>query len=607
MILFLISLLAGVLTVLAPCTISLLPIIVGGSLAGGTSIKRAITVTISLGVSVILFTLFLKVSTAFINIPPAFWQIFSGVVIVFLGLTIIFPSIWDRLSFVNSINRESNKLLATGYQKQNIAGDILVGASLGPVFSSCSPTYFLIIATVLPRSFLAGLVYLLAYTFGLCVTLLIVAVAGQKLLERFGAASNPNSIFKKAIGVLFIAIGLAIGFGVEANVELFFANSAAFQKFSGLEEGLINSAGPLNTGSGTSTALIAPGTDYATSNAPAVGASATSSAERISEEAQQYSKSPEITGAAGYINTGGQPITIAGQVAKGNVVLVDFWDYSCINCQREIPYVNAWWNKYKSEGLTIIGVHTPEFAFEKLQSNLQAAVTSLGITYPVVMDNDYATWNAFQNEYWPQIYLINSDGFVVYSHSGEGDYAQTEAAIQKALTQRDQNENLPDTVSTGTVSPNAPEVNAAELGSPETYFGYNRNQPLADGPVGDATTTTMTIPSSLQTNGLYLGGTWTFDAEYAETSDTAAGKIEYQFQAKNVYMVATGNPTAKVRVLLDGKPVGADAGADVDSNSEMTIDQDRLYKIISLPDYGTHTLEIDLESGTLDAYTFTFG
>ena len=213
MILFLISLLAGILTVLAPCTISLLPIIVGGSVGGGRSFKRALVVTGSLGVSVILFTLILKVSTALINIPQGFWQILSGVVIIALGIATIFPALYEHLPFLNSVNRGSNKLLATGYQKKNFIGDMLIGAALGPVFSSCSPTYFLILATVLPRSFLVGMIYLLAYTIGLCGGLLVVTVAGQKLLEKFGVASDPRGWFKRSIGVLFILVGVAILFG----------------------------------------------------------------------------------------------------------------------------------------------------------------------------------------------------------------------------------------------------------------------------------------------------------------------------------------------------------------------------------------------------------
>lgn len=551
MILFLLSLLAGILTVLAPCTISLLPVIVGGSLEGTRSPRRALVVTLSLGVSVILFTLLLKVSTAFIMVPQSFWELFSGVIIMAIGFTMLFPALYDRLGFVARINRSSNKLLATGYMKQNVLGDIIVGAALGPVFSSCSPTYFLIIATVLPKSVFAGSLYLLAYTFGLCATLLLVAVAGQKLLDKFGVASDPSGWLKRGIGALFVIVGLAIALGLDARLELAFANSGILD-ITGIEKSILSNS------STTSPEGYVP-------------------------------KAPEITGAAGYLNTNGAPITIGAQ--KGKVVLIDFWDYSCINCQREIPYVEAWYRKYAADGLVVIGVHTPEFAFEKLQSNVAAAAKSLGITYPIVLDNDYATWNAFNNEYWPQVYLIDATGRIVYSHSGEGEYPVTEAAIQAAL----KSANASSTIPSGTVAPAVTEVDGSQLGSPETYFGAERNRYLANGIQGRVGNQTLTLPTALHFNALYLGGSWNFQGEYAEAT-TPGAAIEYQFDAKNVYMVATGNPSAVLDLYLDGAYV-----------KTITIDADKLYTLFSLPEYGAHVLKIELKSGTLDAYTFTFG
>ena len=181
MILFLIALLAGVLTVLAPCTISLLPVIVGGSIGNEKqSFKKAIVVTVSLGISVIIFTLVLKVSTVFINIPQELWQMFSGIIIFIIGITMIFPSLYENLPWINKLNQGSNKIIAVGYNKKNFWGDVVTGAALGPVFSSCSPTYFLILATVLPRSFGVGVVYLFAYAIGLSGMLLVVCFVGQK-------------------------------------------------------------------------------------------------------------------------------------------------------------------------------------------------------------------------------------------------------------------------------------------------------------------------------------------------------------------------------------------------------------------------------------------
>ncbi|MEO6536821.1 MAG: redoxin domain-containing protein [Candidatus Paceibacterota bacterium] len=597
MILLILALLAGVLTVLAPCTISLLPVIVGGTISGESTFKRAVTVTMSLGISVILFTLILKVSSAFIQVPQSFWQIFSGVIIVAIGLTMVFPALWERISFLNILNRDSNKVMSKGFMKQSFIGDIIVGASLGPVFTSCSPTYFFIIATVLPKSLSAGLIYLFAYAIGLTGALLVIAVVGQRIMGALGVASDPNGWLKRTIGALFIVVGLFIGSGYDAKLELSLANTGFFNVGAIEQKFLAN-------GAVTGERSFSPGNAYLTT--PLVGAQETTEEGRIAAKSARYIPAPEFVTPDGYLNTSeGKPITLAG--LKGQVVLIDVWDYSCINCQREIPYVNAWYQKYQNSGLTIVGVHTPEFAFEKLSSNVAAAAKKLGIHYPIILDNEYQTWNAYHNQFWPQVYIIDSDGFVVYSHSGEGDYAETETAIQKALAERATIQHDSTTIPTGTVTPGATEVDGAKLGSPETYFGYNRNEYLANGPAFSSATRAFTIPENLQANGLYLGGTWSFAKDYAETSASAKGTIAHYFTARDVYLVATSPAGAVLRVTVDGKPVGTNAGEDVSSAGTVQISSDRLYHLVHLSEYGTHTIHIEVESGTLDAYTFTFG
>jgi len=608
MILFLISLLAGVLTVLAPCTISLLPVIVGGSVAEGQNIRRAVVVTVSLGVSVILFTLLLKVSTLFINVPQSFWEIVSGVIIFLLGVTMLFPSLYDRLPWVNKMNLESNKLLATGYNKKNLAGDIIIGAALGPVFSSCSPTYFLILATVLPKSLGAGLIDLFAYAIGLSGALLLVAFAGQKLMQKFGAASDPHGWLKRSVGILFIIIGIAVASGVDRQVETYVTNAGYFD-VSAIEQKILQKELPQSnvlvpTAIDTSTIVVTPSAsgEPTTTSTDALVAATKS---RIALKSLQYPKAPEISDPSAFINTDGQPITIS-QFKGKKVVLVDFWTYSCINCQRTLPYVKAWYDKYSSEGLEIISIHTPEFAFEKDQTNVQNAVNGFGIKYPVVMDNDYGTWNAFGNEFWPHKYLVDIDGFVVYDHAGEGDYDVTEAAIQKALTERANVLGLNTSISKGTVNPSdITTVDGTQLGSEETYFGSNRNDPLANGVPGSPGIQNLTIPDTIRPNGLYLGGTWDFNPEYAETKGPTS--IVFKYQAKNVYFVASAGTPIKAQVLVDGKPAGSMAGSDVSTDGTITIGANKLYHLISNTDYSAHTLEIKIPSAGLDAYTFTFG
>lgn len=221
MTLLIISFIAGVLTVLAPCILPLLPVIVGGSLDNGeTSKKRALTVTFALGVSVILFTLLLKASALLIDIPQDFWKWTSGGIILVFGVITLFPGLWERVSFMAGISRKSNEVLTKGYQKKNFWGDVVVGASLGPIFSACSPTYFVILATVLPAQPLVGMVYLLTYTLGLCLALLFVALVGQRIMERLGVAADPHGWFKRSLGILFIIVAVGIITGYDKKLQI---------------------------------------------------------------------------------------------------------------------------------------------------------------------------------------------------------------------------------------------------------------------------------------------------------------------------------------------------------------------------------------------------
>lgn len=581
MILLLLSFIAGVLTVLAPCVLPLLPVIVGGSVAGGSR-RRAYTICASLGVSVILFTLVLKASTVFVSVPQNAWEWISGGILILFGVVMVFPRLWDSLGFVNILNRSSNRALAVGYQKNSLWGDILMGASLGPVFSSCSPTYFVILATVLPASFFMGTLDLLAYAVGLSGFLLVIALIGQRLVDRLGVAIDPTGWFRRAIGILFIIVGLGVATGGEASLESWLLTRGFDVTF--IEQRLLGA--PI----GSST--------YATSTAAFLSPE---------EKAKVYQKAPELVSPDGYINTNGAPITI-GQFKGQKIVLVDFWTYSCINCQREIPYLKMWYDMYAGQGLEIISVHTPEFAFEHVLSNVQAAVNGFGIKYPVVLDNEYATWNAFGNEFWPRAYLVDIDGYIVYDHAGEGDYDKTEAAIQKALAERSARLGLAAPTSTPPAVPaGVVQVDASKLGSPETYFGAARNEYFGNGTQGKTGVQTLAIPTNLSSNMLYLGGVWNFTNEYSQNA-SAGAQIRYVYDAKNVYLVAASDKMVKIKVTRDGgQPLGAARGADVDANGEVSIQQNRLYTIVQDSDYGVHTIEITIETPGLQAYTFTFG
>jgi cytochrome c biogenesis protein CcdA/thiol-disulfide isomerase/thioredoxin len=591
MVLFLISFLAGILTVLSPCVLPLLPVIVGGSVVGGT--RRAYTICISLGLAVVLFTVLLKASTVFISVPQAFWQIFSGTTLVLFGVVMLFPAFWDSLPFVNTLNRSSNKALAAGYQKNSFWGDVIMGASLGPVFSSCSPTYFVVLATVLPASFGIGLTDLLAYAVGLSGLLFIISLAGQRLVDALGVTIESGGWFRRALGVIFIVLGIAVAFGTEASSEVWLYDHGF--DVTVIEQQLL---GANNT------------------SASGAHGAATTSPMTAAEKALVYQKAPELAGIDGYINTNGQPITI-GQFKGKDVVLIDFWTYSCINCIRTVPYVESWYQKYKDEGLVIVGVHTPEFAFEHVTSNVEQAVKQLGITYPVVQDNEYSTWNAFGNQFWPREYLIDIDGFIVHDHAGEGDYDGTEMAIRQALAERAARLGGQIPASTSTPTGVIP-MNESQIGSPETYFGSARNEYLGSGRQGVNGIQTLSEPQSVLRNTLYLIGKWDFADQYAETpsdvgsSSVGSDRVDYLYDAKNVYFVAgSAAKPIEVEVLRDSKPLTAsEAGKDVyfkDGRSYVSINENRLYDIVKGEDYSQHLLEIIISHPGLQAYTFTFG
>ncbi|MBI5355356.1 MAG: redoxin domain-containing protein [Candidatus Aenigmarchaeota archaeon] len=322
---------------------------------------------------------------------------------------------------------------------------------------------------------------------------------------------------------------------------------------------------------------------------------------RIESKKIRFAPGKEITTPDGFINT--ENITLASLVGK-KVALVDFWTYSCINCQRTIPYLNDWNAKYADKGLVIIGVHTPEFEFEKDYVNVKAAVEKFGIKYPVVLDNDFSTWNAYRNLYWPRKYLIDMDGFIVYDHIGEGGYDDTEREIQRTLKERMDVLKENGTINEEVVKPQGTTIiGLPAIRSPETYFGYLRNSNFDGGKRGVAGIQTLDYPNRVSANRLYLSGTWDFNQEYAES--TGGSKIIFRYQANNVYFVASADSPVKVKLTRDGEPLGEASGDDA-KDSEVEIKDARLYSLIKEKSWGEHTIVMDVPSG-VRAFTFTFG
>ncbi len=586
MTLFIISFIAGVLTILAPCILPLLPVIVGRSISDTTLSKRRLSaIVLSLGFSVFLFTLLLKATTLFVNIPQDFWKYLSGGVIFLFGLVTLFPNLWESLSFTSKVNQESNKVLMGGYQRNNIWGDIIVGASLGPIFSACSPTYFVILATVLPVRPALGILYLLTYIFGLCLALLLVSILGQKIMQKLNVVSDSHGWFKRTLGVIFIlvAIGILTGYDKQLQISLL---DAGFFDVTKVEQNLLDKNKQQEN----------KATDISVPEMPKKEESRIPKNNflTLAQKKEKFVLAPELSSIDGYINTKGQPITISEFKGK-KVVLLDIWTYSCINCRRTIPYLNEWYKKYEEKGLVIIGLHTPEFAFERVLQNVKEAVKDLGIKYPVVLDNDFSTWNAYQNQFWPRKYLIDIDGYIVYDHAGEGDYAGTELAIQKVLDEKNSRIGVKASMDDKTVNPAEKIiVDPNKVNSPEMYFGSARNQYLANGNVGTSNTQMLNVPTNPVLNALYLSGTWSFNPEYAE--NTGEASIVLRYNAKNVYMVASSKDSIDLEVYIDGK-----------FSHIVSIKGEKLYTIIKGEDYGEHTLMLKIKNSALNAFTFTFG
>jgi len=588
MLLLLISFIAGILTVLAPCILPLLPVIIGHSITDTTQSRRRLFVVVaSLGISVILFTLLLKASSLLIDIPQDFWKWISGGIIFLFGLTMVFPNLWEKFSFANTLSIKSNKVLTKGYQKNSVWGDVIIGASLGPIFSACSPTYFVILATVLPVSFFLGIIYLFTYVLGLSLALIAVALVGERIMAKVGKVSDPRGWFKKIFGVIFILVAIAIISGYDKKLQISLLD-AGFLDVTKIEQKLLEKNdkkdvsinGTLNIDENTDVGDKTKGNEESFLN--------------IKEKNKKFALAPDISTPDGFINTNNLPITIS-EFKDKKVVLLDIWTYSCINCQRTIPYLNQWYKEYEDEGLVIIGLHTPEFSFEKVQANVEKAVKDFGIKYPVVLDNDFSTWQAYKNQYWPRKYLIDIDGYIVYDHAGEGQYKETEVAIQKALRERADRLDMNLEVSSNISKPESVvSVESGKVKSPEVYFGSARNEYLANGTAGRTGEQTLLVPSSISFNKLYLSGIWNITSEYAENKEMAS--IVFGYEAKNVYITAGGAEGVEVEIYKDDVFV-----------KKITIKNETLYTLIQDADYGKHVLRIVIPKAGLQAFTFTFG
>lgn len=559
--LLLVSFFAGILTVLAPCVLPLLPVILGGTASNKNKWYPYIVIA-SLGVSIFLFTLLLKATSLLINIPPAFWTSVSGLMLIFFGFISLFPKTWDAFNVKLGLSQNSDKLLEQAADvKSNIWQPILLGASLGPVFSSCSFTYALLLAVVLPADFWWGITNMIVYIAGLTSVMLLISVLGSRLIKRLRFASNPDGYFKRGLGVLFLIVGLLIITGYDKKFQVFVADKTNFD-ITNIEKSVLQQS---NITKDNSVSLDSKGV-----------------------------KAQEFAGLQNWINS--SPTTIAS--LKGKVVLIDFWTYSCINCIRTQPYLNTWYDTYKDKNFVIIGIHTPEFSFEKKLENLEKAVVEAKIKYPVAADNDYTTWNIYKNSFWPAKYLIDKDGQIRYTHFGEGAYEETEKAIQQLIGETGTK------VDTELKSSKISSGDSKIALSPETYLGWSRSNAtfLNKSSIEYNKPANYTLNTDLKTDEWSLGGNWQINNENI-ISKQAGNKLRFSYKGKNVFLVMGNTSGGQVKITVDGN---SKVGSDV-SNNQINVTDYRLYKLVQNDNYNANGfIELEFPEG-VEANAFTFG
>ena len=423
---------------------------------------------------------------------------------------------------------------------------------------------------------------------------------GGRVFTAMKRSLGAGEWIRRGLGVAVLAGVLVISLGLDRGV----LTRLAFASTTGLEQTLLNNtagAPPV-----AQPAKAAPSMTMSATNTIAGNATMMMAARPTVEALPVEGEMPPLDGAVQWLNS--PPLT--AEALRGKVVLIDFWTYSCINCLRTLPFVEAWASKYKDQGLVVIGVHSPEFAFEKDIGNVQQAVRDLKIVYPVAIDSNYAIWRAFNNEYWPAQYFIDAEARIRHHHFGEGDDAQSEQVIQQLLMEAGHG-GVPQSV----VSVAGQGVEAAadiqDINSPETYIGYARAQNFASpgGAVPDQSHVYGDAPA-LDLNQWALMGNWTVQGENA-ILNRASGSITYRFHARDLHLVLGPNTDGKpvrFRVLIDGKPPLGDHGADVDEQGNGTVTEQRLYQLVRQAGPVTdRDFEIEFLDPGAQAFSFTFG
>ena len=571
MLLFLISYLGGALTILSPCILPVLPFVFARASNG--FVRNGLPLLIGMAMTFVLVATLAAVGGGWAVRANSYGRFIALAVMAFFGVTLLFPALADRATrpLVALGNRLSNSADDAARAGSSIGPSFLLGIATGLLWAPCAGPILGLILTgaALQGASVRTSLLLLAYAAGAATSLALALLIGGRVFAAMKRSLGAGEWVRRGLGaaVLIGVVAIACGFDTGLLSKLSTANT------SRLEQALVEKAPapkPANQG---------PGAD---------------------------ALAHSFAGATTWLNS--PPLTL--QQLRGKVVLVDFWTYSCINCLRSLPYVKAWAEKYKDQGLVVIGIHSPEFAFEKDVANVKKATADLGVGYPVAIDNDYAIWRSFNNQFWPAHYFIDATGRIRGHHYGEGDYAASEKVIQQLLAEAGHKNIATDVVSIAGQGAEAAS-NPGAVMSPETYIGYARAENFVSlGGESPETPKTYAAPVNLQLNQWGLQGLWTVGAQQANL-DAAGGSIRYRFHARDLHLVLGVGPGAKAvrfRVLIDGKAPGADHGMDTDDQGQGTVTDHRLYQLVRQKGpVVDHTFDIQFLDPGVQAFAFTFG
>jgi cytochrome c biogenesis protein CcdA/thiol-disulfide isomerase/thioredoxin len=573
MLLFLLfAFVSGVVTILSPCILPVLPIVLSGSVGGGQ--RRPLGVVLGFVLSFTFFTLFLSTLVKITGISSDALRVISIVILFGFGVSLLVPQVqvameqlFSKLSGVASLQGKHEGFL----------GGIVVGLSLGLVWTPCVGPIIASVITLAAASkvTLAAVLITVSYSVGTAIPMLAVMYGGRGLLQRVPWLVPNSGKIQKVFGVLMMVTAVGIFFNLDRQFQTY-----VLQVFPQYGTGLTKIED--NQIVRDQLRKLNPQNQFGQKVTP-------------SFDDLRYPSAPEIVAGGEWFNS--KPLTIAS--LRGKVVLVDFWTYTCINCIRTLPYIKSWYEKYHDKGLVIIGVHTPEFEFEKDAENVRKAIADFGLKYPVVQDNDYATWNAFHNQYWPAKYFIDKDGRIRWTHFGEGQYDESEKFIQTLLAE------------TGASVATMPVHNGdytIEAETPETYLGYGRlGNFVSNESIVQDKPAVYSLPAQLGQDQFAYAGQWNVGSERAMPS--AGASLEFLYKAKDVYLVmrSANKQLGRARVLLDGKVISSDqAGEDV-HDGVVTVVDDRLYRLVKHSTAESHVLKLEFLDGNVALYAFTFG